>query len=592
MLKNNVLLKLLKDELEDTIFKEIDDYLQKCNNLCDDLKLDDIYINNVYLKNDVNLSFYGYLNIETVIINERDEKSVNQKYYILFHTKLNKIKENFKLIRIDEEYDISFKSDLTQDFVPKLNSEECEKLGVKFLDKYFPEMIKLYSNININTILKRINLNLQYNKLSLDQSILGMITFEDETINVYDENIVSPIIVKSNTIVIDGDIKTEYTDENLRDNFTIIHECVHYEYHQKYFYFKKISRSNYDFNGIYDNKSIRDEETKTIEVQANNIASYILMPKQVIEAEVFLNCINENSTADDLSKAIQNMSSRFNCSISALKLRLNKLGYTNLVGIYEFVNGKYIKPYLAKEKMETNETYAINYIDFIMCRLIDNNLKEKLDKNSYLYIDGHICINDKKYVKYNNKKLSLTQYALNNISECCLKFKYSYNSNYDSKNYVLCRIKPVVNVEVKFIDSGNKIANVNPIELGKNLKENLTFLKSLNGNFTDTIKKIMNEQEMTVERLAEYSNLSIRLVQNLRNNENYKPKKSTLLYICIGLELPYEYSMILFEKKGYNLKINSEEDYLYNTILMYNYNKDIFEIQELIQNTLNENIEE
>lgn len=45
-------------------------------------------------------------------------------------------------------------------------------------------------------------------------------------------------------------------------------------------------------------------------------------------------------------------------------------------------------------------------------------------------------------------------------------------------------------------------------------------------------------------------------------------------------------------KKGYNLKINSEEDYLYNTILMYNYNKDIFEIQELIQNTLNENIEE
>lgn len=126
------------------------------------------------------------------------------------------------------------------------------------------------------------NLNLQYNKLSLDKSILGMITFEDETINVYDGNIVNHIIVKSNTIVIDGDIKTEYTDENLKDNFTILHECVHYEYHQKYFCFKQLNRSKYNFNGIYDNRSIRDEETKTIEIQANNISSCILMPKKDI----------------------------------------------------------------------------------------------------------------------------------------------------------------------------------------------------------------------------------------------------------------------------------------------------------------------
>lgn len=468
---------------------------------------------------------------------------------------------------------------------------QYEKLGTKFLNKYFPEIINLYANINVNKILRRMNLDLQYGRLSLDGSILGMITFEDTQIQIYEEDKLKNILIRANTIVIDGDINTEYTDENLRDNFTMIHECVHYEYHKKYFYFKKLSKKTNIFNGIYDKKDL-DEETRTIEIQANNIASCILMPEKVVSAELFFNCINNNSTANQLSIAIKSMSNRFNCSISALKLRLNKLGYNNLVGIYEYVNKKYVEPYLAKEELQINETFCIDYLDFVMYRIIDENLKEKLEESSFLYVDGHVCINDKKYIKYSNRKLILTQYALNNISECCLKFRYIINSGYDKKNYALCRIKPVVNTEIKYVKARNKITNINPIELGKKLKENLEFLKSLNGNFTDTLKKIMKEQETTVEKLAEYANISERVIKNLRNNENYKTKKSTLLYICIGLELPYEYSRLLFEKKGFNLNIISEEDYLLNTILMYNYNNDIFEIQELVKKTLNENIEE
>lgn len=52
-----------------------------------------------------------------------------------------------------------------------------------------------------------------------------------------------------------------------------------------------------------------------------------------------------------------------------------------------------------------------------------------------MYVVGHACINDEKYVRADEEGARLTNYALTHIDECCLIFDkgYSYEFQYQGK---------------------------------------------------------------------------------------------------------------------------------------------------------------
>ena len=68
-------------------------------------------------------------------------------------------------------------------------------------------------------------------------------------------------------------------------------------------------------------------------------------------------------------------------------------------------------------------------MNFIRLSITDNRLITELQSKDYLYVDGHVCLNNDKYLVRKDGITKLSEYALNNIDECCLKFEYIFNSN-------------------------------------------------------------------------------------------------------------------------------------------------------------------
>ncbi|RDU63551.1 ImmA/IrrE family metallo-endopeptidase [Helicobacter sp. MIT 14-3879] len=94
----------------------------------------------------------------------------------------------------------------------------------------------------------------------------------------------------------------------LRRRFTLAHELGHFILHKKY---------------LKDNKKIEDNilfrkqsNTNHIELEANEFAAALLMPKLEFEKEI-----------KDGNNTIEKLSSRFQVSYAAVKYRAFKLGY-------------------------------------------------------------------------------------------------------------------------------------------------------------------------------------------------------------------------------------------------------------------------
>ena len=51
--------------------------------------------------------------------------------------------------------------------------------------------------------------------------------------------------------------------------------------------------------------------------------------------------------------------------------------------------------------------------------------------------EGHVCLDDEKYIIHSDGRVKLTQYALSHMDECCLAFDkgYSYQSKYQGQKY-------------------------------------------------------------------------------------------------------------------------------------------------------------
>lgn len=54
-----------------------------------------------------------------------------------------------------------------------------------------------------------------------------------------------------------------------------------------------------------------------------------------------------------------------------------------------------------------------------------------------VYVEGHVCLDDEKYIIHSEGRVKLTQYALSHMDECCLAFDkgYSYQSKYQGQKY-------------------------------------------------------------------------------------------------------------------------------------------------------------
>lgn len=344
---------------------------------------------------------------------------------------------------IDERASFRLENSGTKNFIPYISEDMLDSVADRFIAKYYPEALNKPIELNVDKLADNIGLNIIHT--DLPDRVFGQMLFTDKA------DAKTGVVYKRGTILVD-DSKSSF-NAVMDARCTVVHESLHWLLHEKFF--RLLHLLNNSLSGI-ECCSVEDDmaapraypdEFKWMEWQANALTPRILMPAKMamkvaddyIEQFGYYGSISPN-TAKSL---IGVLSRTFNVSKTMAKIRLLQLGYSQFKGINEFSDDKSVPSYVFSSKsIDDNQTYTADSIDALIGCAFSPEVKNLMVSGKLVFVDGLFVINDAKYVHRNkeNRKYSLTEYALSHADECALAFdvKKKFNSGVDDKFYSMC----------------------------------------------------------------------------------------------------------------------------------------------------------
>jgi hypothetical protein len=498
----------------------------------------------------------------------------------------------------------SKQNNLSEYLVPIIYKEYLDNVAEKFLAKYYPEALTEPMPVPSREVAKRMGLDVQEVHITKTCSVFGQVYFSDCEIQYFDDDAreYKPLTVKRGTILVDPNV---FFMRNVGSmNNTIIHECVHWDLHKKFFELEKLYNKEARSISCQVQEGIRPEKNRTpldwMEWQANALAPRILMPlkqaRQKIEELIEKNkrVLQTDNIADIMESVVFELSDFFEVSKQAAKIRMIDLGYTEAIGVFTYVDDHYISNYtFERSALKNNQTFTIGMQDALVEYALNPDFRQLIDSGKYVYVDAHFCVNDTKYIRQNESGYAeLTDYARQHIDECCLIFdiKARRNDRYGAKYYTECvlfrNILSDTIIEAKYSSSPqNQRTEARAVELKKisnEAKRTANIMRGLPATFSDTLIAHMDRLEITVEKLEEKSLVNARTIQRMRNDERYQPKLGTIVAVCIGLQLSPVLSADMIRKSG-NIFRATEEHIIYQMLLNSHYQNSIYECNEILQ---------
>lgn len=542
---------------------------------------------------------------ETVRRN-RETDGIQQWFRISCSAELDDGLHNFRIsdIQLYSKNRKSKQNNLSEYLVPIIYKEHLDNIAEEFLAKYYPEALTEPKPVPAREVARRMGLDVQGVHITKTCSVFGQVYFSDCEIQYYDDDAraYKPLTVKRGTILVDPNV---YFMRNVGSvNNTIIHECVHWDKHKKFFELEKLYNKEARSISCQVQEGIRPERNRTpldwMEWQANALAPRILMPirqaRQKIEELIEKNkrVLQTENMADIMESVVFELSDFFEVSKQAAKIRMIDLGYTEAIGVFTYVDDHYISNYaFERSALKNNQTFTIGMQDALVEYALNPDFRQLIDSGKYVYVDAHFCINDTKYIRQNESGYAeLTDYARQHIDECCLIFdiKARRNDRYGTKYYTECVLfRNIVSdtiIEAKYSSSvQNQRTEARAVELKKinnEAKRTANIMRSLPAAFSDTLIAHMDRLKITVEKLEEKSLVNARTIQRMRNDERYQPKLGTIVAVCIGLQLSPILSADMIRKSGNTFRA-TEEHIIYQMLLNSYYQNSIYECNEILQ---------
>lgn len=554
--------------LEGIIYKAVSDFLLRSDF---ELKFESILLED---EDDLRLKVYIHVSVKS------SSESSWQKYTVTCLADLYDLDETFCVISVEKYKHIKADYFFNKNFVPILNKAQLELVSRRFSEKY--NLGNGY--VGVNKLLEKMGLKLKYRKLSLDGSIFGMICFSDIRIAFFDDEVEKMEMADGGTIFIDQDAMKNYAGD-LTANFAIVHECIHWYLHRRFFAFKSFICKKF---GNENDNSLKDS-LEWMEYQANELASRILLPEALIK-EQYGNIISKasdiDSDADLLERCIKNISVSAKVSKEAVKVRMLKLGF-EVNGICEYTDNRYVSSYTYQRKLNYGETYTISFREMLTSLVDNSDLRELVSTNSYLFVDGHLCFKNTKYLILEDNQFKLTSYALNHLDECCVLFFYEDDKKYYNINnydYILCKTQTRKHKKIiKGFEACENI-NKNP-ELFTNYSNQIYLIcKNLPYGFRDRLRYLRESIGYSREMLEEKSNISVQTIKEIECNENRGYTVETIISLCIGLNLPPELSFGLIKVAGYDFEdYTNPRNNIYSYVLRNMYNFSIDKINAFLE---------
>lgn len=495
------------------------------------------------------------------------------------------------------DYDSSRKSNthdaLTTNLIPYISSDDLDIYAERFLKKYCPLALQEPIALPVEGIAAEMGLKIRYAPLA--DGVFGQTYFNQAEGDIYKSLAERTIIhtqIEPGTILVNPDV---FFIRNIGSiNNTVIHECVHWFLHYRFFELQKLlnpevsSLSCAEVKEITKRSDNLSKELDWMEWQANTIAPRILIPARTGREKLsyLLELINAGprslSDAQVMEQAIREFAQHFCVSKIAAKIRAIELGFDQAAGVFNRVEGRECPAFsFAKGSLQKGQTYMVDTRTVICQFMLNNKIVEDSDAGLFIHAGGVLVINDSKYVTIKEgAEASLTEYALTHINECCLVFHASHrnNDNDDSAFYGMCFLSREVDssgfIEAEYDPNEGENDDVikNARELAK-VRDEIASLQSIlrkcPSSFGDALTFHMKRKQCTNELLEERSHISARTIQDYRNDPNIKPTLPSVMALCIGLNLQSILAESLIGKAGYSLTQINDENLAYKYLIQH-----------------------
>lgn len=506
---------------------------------------------------------------------------------------------DFEIININEceQQEDSDNDKYSGELVPIISRDAFENEATKFLEKYYPLALQEPVAVPIRKIAEDMGLSvIEDSLLSSELDIFGLVVFEGGNIKDKNKNIIIRN-AKRGTVLIDPRVYYERTLGTV--NFTIAHECFHWYRHQPYHALMKMLGANDELGKIIQcsiGSNAKDSEkwkaVDWMEWQANGVAPRILMPTNTAKIKIseLVEKYHIHFDGTDgylIEEMISELADFYGLSKQAVKMRIREMGYAKIDGAFTYVNGQYVTPFsFDASALSDNQSFTISSADLFKAYCLNKDFRKAIDTGRFVYIEGHVCLDNEKYIVRSDEQIKLTQYALSHIDECCFVFDkgYSYESKYQGQKYytqMMYKTPEQPNAqEYSFeLNAHNKIL----LSQIQGASKSANAMRLYPGAFSETLVQLMKERKLSNKKLADASLVGERTIQRLRNDEEYPTTVQTVLGLCYGLKLSVPEAEMLVGKTDFNIKPTNPQNYAYRCALSACAENSIYEINEMLE---------
>lgn len=493
---------------------------------------------------------------------------------------------------------------LSDSLIPVISKADMEQEAVRLLKKHnYDDVLSNCIRVNAVELARRMGLKIVPARLSLDCHIRGALYLHKAYVKVYlSDNKPDYIEVAPGTIVYDP--VACRTPERISE--TIIHECVHYDLHWLFYclqrkyndciaflacmdsryedggpedvYEQWVADEEHQGTGIQERDSVRSvrSEVEWAEWQARMLTPRIQMPaeqtQRIIE-ELLRDArsVTNGQNPAAISLVIPQLAKYYGVSWKTAKIRMIELGYKEAEGVLNYVDGKYIPPYSTSDgEIKKGTSYDISEKDAERLYKTDGVFKNAVDSGLFVYVEGHYCLDNPRYVQQVGHHKRLTETARKNMELCCILFHIQYRHNGNDFD------KDALHSENWQDDPIAVALAAIPLEaLIGTAADKASKVADLPASFGETLKRHRKSHGLTQEELAERLNVSRETITRYETAKKPKITKQMIARIGQEFKLRGEYTEDLMNKAGFILDTSDDKDNVLRFVIYYLYVRDL-----------------
>ena len=453
----------------------------------------------------------------------------------------------------DQERDIEaeyspLSQPLDEFLIPVMSKEKIEERAEQLLKacnhegwedehKNVPYAIAKYLGLKI------VRLPLHNSKKNKSQLFFknGIVTIDTGERDEFDKPITQKVNVDAETIVIN-------TNAVRRDlaKLEIYHECVHHEWH--YMFYKLQDMYTNDLRKIRKSRSVRlagrskADALSWLEFQAMHASFAVWMPRPFMSREISERMAKLPGMHPGLQyeKICMGIAKDYNIPPYRVRARIIRMGRIKARGACNYLDDHFVSPFsFDHDKGSGNYTFFIDREQFSRNYEQDKDFRCLIDSRQFMYVDGHVCINDPTLFTQTPTGPGLVPKVLEHIDQYCLRFVEVYERD-ETYIYRFGRLHSDQEYNKHFLYfPPEQYTQMNPMpEEEAQQQKNMQYLSKLPRLFPEMLVQLMTDCKVSVEKLAGLTGMSTRTINRLRNEARPEYSIHQIVAIIVGLHLP------------------------------------------------------